>query len=98
MLQEDTPRGGFHLWSTSNGENWEALSLDGFGNPFAVGVRTLLPTCDGLYLGTDDHSLLKKRAKLLRPASSDDDEAPSGFEVWFGEAIPAGKSPVLAWG
>ena len=98
MLQDDAPRGGFHLWTTSDGEKWEALTQDGFGNPYAVGVRTLLPTRDGLYLGTDDHSLLQKRASKVRPRFMEADEKPSGFEMWFGRDLPLGEQPVLAWG
>lgn len=98
MLQDDAPRGGFHLWATRDGGKWEALTMDGFGNPYAVGVRTLLPTRDGLYLGTDDHSLLRKRARKLGPRLVDTDQTPSGFEMWFGESVPAGEKPILAWG
>lgn len=47
--------GGFQLWASKDGENWEAMTMDGFGDPFSTGVRTLLPTPVGLFVGTSTH-------------------------------------------
>lgn len=95
--RDDQPRGGFHLWSTENGEDWHAVTRDGFGNPFAVGVRTLLPTPHGLVIGTDDHSLLRRRAERQRgltPAPAE-----TGCEVWLLEDPGRAGPPVLGpWG
>jgi SAM-dependent methyltransferase len=43
---------GFELWRTPEGDCWEPVTLDGFGNPFNYGARTLVSTEHGLYLGT----------------------------------------------
>ncbi|HRY14913.1 MAG TPA: hypothetical protein P5330_03435, partial [Candidatus Competibacteraceae bacterium] len=66
LHQNEIPRGGFQLWATPDGQRWRPVTLDGLANPFAVGVRTLVPTPHGLVLGTDDHSLLKQRAQRRR--------------------------------
>lgn len=43
---------GFGLWSTGNGRRWSPLTTTGFGNPYNYGVRALLDTPVGLFLGT----------------------------------------------
>ena len=34
-------KGGSQFWATDDGENWEAVTMDGFGNHFAIGIRTM---------------------------------------------------------
>jgi hypothetical protein len=43
---------GFDLWRTRDGDYWEPVTLDGFGNPFNYGARTLVSSDHGLFLGT----------------------------------------------
>lgn len=43
---------GFELYSTTDGINYETVTLNGFNDSFNYGCRTLLPTENGLYLGT----------------------------------------------
>jgi SAM-dependent methyltransferase len=43
---------GFELWRTRDGDCWEPVTLDGLGNPFNYGARTLVSTDHGLFLGT----------------------------------------------
>ena len=44
---------GFDLWKTRDGVHWEAVSLNGLGNPYNYGIRMLfLSEDDKLYLGT----------------------------------------------
>ncbi len=45
-------RGGCELWRTHDGDNWTAITRNGFGNPFNFGIRTLVSTPQGLYVGT----------------------------------------------
>lgn len=59
------PTGGFHIWATTDGESYTPVTTDGFGDPYAVGVRTLVPTAHGLVLGTDDHGMLRERAARM---------------------------------
>jgi SAM-dependent methyltransferase len=42
---------GFDLWSSSDGVHWNQITRDGFGNKYNYGVRTLLGTPQGLFLG-----------------------------------------------
>lgn len=73
------PWGGFHLWATPDGETWTAVSRDGLGDAFAVGVRGLVSTPFGLVLGTDDHGAL--RQTLARRAGN-----PPGWRSSDGKA------------
>jgi len=44
---------GFDLWKTRDGVHWEAVSLNGLGNPYNYGIRILFLSEDKkLYLGT----------------------------------------------
>jgi hypothetical protein len=44
--------GGFALWRSADGVRWEAVTRDGFGNPYNFGARSLVPTPYGLFVGT----------------------------------------------
>jgi hypothetical protein len=44
--------GGFELWRSQDGTHWEPVTRDGFGNPNNCGLRTMLSTPAGLFLGT----------------------------------------------
>jgi hypothetical protein len=44
--------GGFDLWRTADGVNWIPVTRTGFGTPFNWGVRTLVSTKHGLFLGS----------------------------------------------
>lgn len=44
--------GGFELWRTRDGVTWVPVTLDGLGNPYNYGARTLVSTPHGLVLGT----------------------------------------------
>jgi hypothetical protein len=64
--------GGFDLWKTSDGINWDKVTSDGFKNPLNVGARTLVSTPKGLFLGT---------ANPFTIGNSLGD--PGGAEVWL---------------
>ena len=44
--------GGFDLWETKDGIDWQLVSRTGFGDSFSYGVRNLQSTPFGLFLGT----------------------------------------------
>lgn len=44
--------GGFDLWRTWDGNTWIPVTLTGFSNPYNYGVRTMVSTEHGLFLGT----------------------------------------------
>ena len=93
LLGKDAaPTGGFHLWATNDGEEFTAVTTDGFGDPFAVGIRTLVPTVHGLVIGTDDHGMLRERAARQ---GADVDVSEKGLSVALGlDPAPFGE-PLL---
>jgi hypothetical protein len=78
----DSIGGGFQLWASADGEDWDAVTMDGFGDVFATGVRTLLPTPAGLFLGTSTHREMQRlwSARTRRPAQ----KSGTGLSVWLG--------------
>lgn len=44
--------GGADLWRTADGENWLPVDRRGFGNPYNWGIRNLVSTPVGLFVGT----------------------------------------------
>lgn len=45
-------RAGFDLWRSRDGVEWTPVATDGFGNIFNYGIRRMLSTPHGLYVGT----------------------------------------------
>ena len=45
-------QGGCDLWRTADGENWINVTRTGFGNPYNFGLRSIVSTPHGLFLGT----------------------------------------------
>ena len=43
--------GGCELWRTNDGDHWVPVTRNGFGNPYNFGVRALLSTPSGLFVG-----------------------------------------------
>lgn len=43
---------GFELWRSYDGENWLPVNKQGFNNPYNVGIRNLISTPHGLFVGT----------------------------------------------
>ena len=82
LSEEEVIGGGLQLWATRDGEAWEAVTMDGFDDPFSTGVRTLLPPPFGLFLGISTHREVQQRwsRRTGRPI-----QVPgSGLSVWLG--------------
>lgn len=43
---------GFDLYRSHDGENWVPVTINGMGNPYNIGLRTLVSTSHGLFIGT----------------------------------------------
>jgi hypothetical protein len=43
---------GFDLYRSYDGENWLPVTTNGLGNPYNMGLRTMVSTPNGLFLGT----------------------------------------------
>jgi hypothetical protein len=74
--------GGYQLWASENGEDWELVIDDGGGNPAEFGVAALASTPLGLLVGTQSQS------GLLRLVGGD---KASGLELKPGCAILLGQ-------
>jgi hypothetical protein len=74
---------GFELWRSWDGENWLPVNKKGFDNPYNTGIRNLVPTPYGLFVGTAN-------AYGPRIAVREDDKwvyvdnPRGGCEVWQG--------------
>ena len=44
--------GGCGVYRSFDGENWIAVTTDGFGNPYNLGLRTMVSSPHGLFMGT----------------------------------------------
>lgn len=77
-------RGGHELWATTDGESWTKVIDQGGGNSMGCGVRTLLSTDHGLFVGTLNHTKLIKVQASLRGGDDIVGDQPAGFEVWRG--------------
>jgi len=47
-----SPEFGFDLWASCDGRSWFPVTRDGFGNMYDFGARNLIPTPDGLFVGS----------------------------------------------
>jgi len=80
--------GGADLWRTADGENWLPVDRRGFGNTYNWGIRNLVSSPEGLFVGT---------ANVFGPTVAvrgDDGWAyhpnpDGGLEVWRGDHRPA---------
>ncbi len=74
---------GFDLWSTADGDNFTPVTVNGFGNPYNFGARTLVSTPMGLAVGTansfgPDVACMRNGAVEYAPNPR------GGAEVWLG--------------
>ncbi len=86
--------GGFDLWRTQDGITWKSITQNGFGNPYNCGVRTMVSTPYGLFVGTVNQfgpEVAVKRANgwkyELNPRS--------GAEVWLGTHATLKKEIII---
>lgn len=77
-------KGGYQVWATTDGRDFEAVTLDAFGVHTDTGLRTILSTPLGLVLGTANHLQLIERLGRLSGASLSDTGGSGGFRVWLG--------------
>lgn len=76
-------RGGCELWRTADGDRWVPVTRNGFGNPFNWGIRTLLSTPRGLFVGTANP--FGPRVAVKGAAGWHYEDNPrGGIDVWHG--------------
>lgn len=76
-------QGGFNLWRTHDGENWLPVTRSGFGNAFNYGVRNIVSTPYGLFIGTAN-PFGPEVAKVVDGEWTYDHNPSGGLEVWLG--------------
>lgn len=75
--------GGADLWRTADGENWVPVCKQGFKNPYNWGIRNLVSTPIGLFVGTANvfgPTVAMKTDKGWEYKDNPD----GGLEVWLG--------------
>lgn len=78
------PVGGFQLWASQDGDNWEPVTLDGFGDPLDVGLRSMLSTPVGLVIGTHNHQGIVNVIQQRLNSPQTDEFGAGGCKVWLG--------------
>lgn len=75
--------GGADLWRTRDGENWLPVTRRGFGNAYNLGIRNLVSTPQGLFVGTAN--LFGPRVAVRAEDGWQYEDNPlGGLEVWLG--------------
>lgn len=76
-------RGGAELWRTCDGDNWAPVTINGFDNRYNNGIRSLLSTPKGLFVGTTN--LFGPKVAMRYPDGWRYERNPrGGLEVWQG--------------
>jgi hypothetical protein len=79
-----TMSGGYQIWASADGETWTEVVADGFGNPGSTGMRRLISTPVGLFMGSSNHTRLVRTQARLHGGAMQETESPGGFEVLLG--------------
>jgi hypothetical protein len=78
-------QGGFDLWRSWDGENWLPVNKQGFGNPYNYGIRNIVSTPHGLFIGTTNpfgpRVAVQKEGQWVY-----EDNPDGGLEIWLGVA------------
>jgi len=94
MEQFMAQRGGCELWRTVDGDDWVPITRNGFGNPFNWGVRTIVSSPHGLFVGTANP--FGPRVAVQGPGGWRFEYNPrGGIEVWHGAHEHAGPPAAL---
>lgn len=76
-------RGGAELWRTTDGDNWVPVTRNGFDNVYNLGVRTLLSTPAGLFVGFANPFGPQVAVKSASGWHYEDNPR-GGLEIWHG--------------
>jgi hypothetical protein len=80
---------GAELWRSRDGENWMPVNRRGFGNPYNVGIRNLVSTPYGLFVGTGN--FFGPRVAVRSGSKWGYEDNPrGGLEIWLGMHGEAG--------
>lgn len=77
-------QGGCEVWRTCDGENWLPVTLQGFGNFYNYGIRNIVSTPYGVFMGTANPFgpcvAVPKDGEWVYTDNPD-----GGLEVWLGQ-------------
>jgi cyclopropane fatty-acyl-phospholipid synthase-like methyltransferase len=78
-------RAGFDLWRTKDGRYWTSITRNGFDNPCNYGIRTMISSPYGLFIGTANPFGPAKA--VLRTSGWQYTSNPhGGIEIWMGSS------------
>ncbi len=81
--------GGCELWRSNDGDHWVPVTRNGFGNVFNWGIRSLLSTPKGLFVGTSNP--FGPKIAVRGPFGWRYEDNPlGGLEIWHGAPENAG--------
>lgn len=75
--------GGFDLWRSRDGHNWSNVTRNGFGNCFNMGVRNMVSTKYGLFLGVANPFSPEVAVKRTAGWNYEHNHK-GGLEIWLG--------------
>jgi SAM-dependent methyltransferase len=76
-------QGGFDLWRSRDGVEWVPVSRNGFGNPCDYGIRTMVSSPYGLFLGVANPFGPTMAVRRLAGWRYEPNEK-GGCEIWLG--------------
>ena len=76
--------GGYDLWRSRDGETWLPVTRSGFENPYNHGIRNILSTPTGVYVGSSNQ-FGPRAAFQVSPGTWEYHDNPrGGTEIWHG--------------
>lgn len=76
--------GGYDLWRSRDGENWVPVTRSGFENPYNHGVRNILSTPVGLYVGSSNQFGPRSAFSVEEGVWEYRNNPRGGMEIWHG--------------
>ncbi len=81
---------GCEVWRTQDGDNWVPVTVQGFGNPYNYGIRNIVSTPYGVFIGTANPFGSKVATKFFNKKGEGEwiykDNPLGGLEVWHGSS------------
>ncbi|WP_295541947.1 hypothetical protein [uncultured Thiohalocapsa sp.] len=76
--------GGYDLWRSRDGENWLPVTRCGFENPYNHGVRNILSTPHGMFVGSSNQFGPRSAFRIGPGAWEYRNNPRGGTEIWQG--------------
>ncbi len=76
--------GGYDLWRSRDGETWVPVTRSGFENPYNHGVRNILSTPHGVFVGSSNQFGPRSAFRVSQGVWEYRDNPRGGTEIWQG--------------